>query len=51
VKKVLNPSCDGEINIIVEGSKFRESHILKILSWRVEEGGIPQPLIVYYLDL
>ena len=27
-------SCDGEINAMVEGSKFRESHILKILSWR-----------------
>jgi hypothetical protein len=24
--------CDGEINAVVEGSKFRESHVLKILS-------------------
>jgi hypothetical protein len=24
--------CDGEINAMVEGSKFRESHVLEILS-------------------
>jgi hypothetical protein len=24
--------CDGEINAMVKGSKFRESHVLKILS-------------------
>jgi hypothetical protein len=24
--------CDGGINAMVEGSKFKESHILKILS-------------------
>jgi hypothetical protein len=43
--------CDGEINAVVEGSEFKESHVLKILSWRVKEGGIPRPLIVYYPDL
>jgi hypothetical protein len=26
-------TCDGGIKAIVEGSKFRESHILKILSY------------------
>jgi len=25
-------SCEGEINAMVEGSKFKESHLLKILS-------------------
>jgi hypothetical protein len=43
--------CDGEINAMVEGSKFRESHVLKILSKRVREGGIPRPLAVYFPDL
>ena len=26
---------------MVEGSKFRESHMLKILSWRANKGGMP----------
>jgi hypothetical protein len=30
--QVFGSGCDGEINAIVEGSKFRESHVLKILS-------------------
>jgi hypothetical protein len=43
--------CDGEIIAIVEGSKSRESHVLKIRSWRVKDGGMPRPLVVYYPDL
>jgi hypothetical protein len=43
---MLDYTCDGEINAMVEGSNFRESHILKILSWRVKEGGMPRPLVV-----
>jgi len=43
--------CDSEINAMVESSKFRESHVLKILSWRVKEGGMPRPLVVRCLDL
>jgi hypothetical protein len=31
---------------MVEGSKFRESHVLKLLSWGAKEGGIPRPLVV-----
>jgi hypothetical protein len=42
---------DGEINAMVEGSKFRESHVLKILSWRAKEGGMPRPLVVHCPDL
>jgi hypothetical protein len=34
-------TCDCEINAMVEGSSFGESHVLKILSWRAKEGGIP----------
>jgi hypothetical protein len=30
--KVIYVGCDGEINAKVEGSKPRESHVLKILS-------------------
>jgi hypothetical protein len=33
---------------MVEGSKFRESHVLKILA---KEGGIPRPLVVHCPDL
>jgi hypothetical protein len=40
-------SCDGGTNAIIKGSKFRESHILKILSWRAKEGGMPRPLVVF----
>jgi hypothetical protein len=40
-------SCDGEISAVVEGSKFRESYVLKILSWRAKEGGMPRPLVVF----
>jgi hypothetical protein len=36
--------CDGEINAMVEGSKFRESHVLKILSWRAKKGEMSRPL-------
>jgi hypothetical protein len=43
--------CDGEINAMVEGSKFRESHVLKILSWRAKKGGMPRPLVVRCPDL
>jgi hypothetical protein len=46
----LSP-CDGEINAMVEGSSFGESHVLKILSWGAKEAGIPRPLEVYCLDL
>jgi hypothetical protein len=42
--------CDGEINAVVEGSEFTESHVLKILSYRVKEGGIPRPLVAYCPD-
>ena len=31
---------------MVEGSKFRESHVLELLSWGANEGGIPRPLVV-----
>jgi hypothetical protein len=42
-----NPSkCSGGINAMVEGSKFKESHILKILSWRTKKGGMPRPFSI-----
>ena len=44
-------SCDGEIDTIIKGSKFRESHILKILSWRAKEGGMSRPLVVFCQSL
>ena len=47
----INPVTARSVQSIVEGSKFRESHILKILSWRVKERGIPRPLVVYCPDL
>jgi hypothetical protein len=40
--------CDDEINVMVEDSKFRESHILKIPSQRAKKGGMPRPLLVVY---
>jgi hypothetical protein len=43
----ISADCDGEINAMVEGSKFRESHVLKLLSWRAKEGGMPRPLVVH----
>jgi len=43
--------CDGEINAMVEGSKFRESQVLRILIWREKEGGMPRPLVVHCPDL
>jgi hypothetical protein len=43
--------CDREINAMVEGSKFRESHVLKILSWRAKKGGMPRSLVVRCPDL
>jgi hypothetical protein len=48
--QTMNP-CDGEINEMVEGSKFGKSHLWKILSWRAKKGGIPRPLVVRCPDL
>jgi hypothetical protein len=38
--------CDGGIKAMVKGSKFNESHVLKILSWRAKKRGMPRPLVV-----
>jgi hypothetical protein len=38
--------CDGGINPMVEGSKFNESHVLKILSWGAKKGEMPPPLVL-----
>jgi hypothetical protein len=31
---------------MVEGSKFNESHVLKILSWGAKKGGMPRPFSI-----
>ena len=40
-------SCDGGINAMVEGSKFKESHVLENTKLWNKVGRMPRPLVLF----
>jgi hypothetical protein len=47
-QQLRHTTCDGEINAMVEGLKFRESHVLKNTKLKGKGEEIPRPLEVFY---
>ena len=43
-------ACDGGINAMVEGSKFKESHVLENTKLWNKVGRMPRPLVLFRLS-